>query len=272
MKRVRLFQVHIARLMIAALFLATMTTTSCKENAVDSPVNPLNVPDPKFRAFLKNRGITFDANNNITNAGAVASLTNLLVFSENIDDLTGIAAFTGLRELRCDFNNLTSLDVSANDKLVSLSCGGNRLKSLKLPATTNLLYLGCQSNQLTSLNVAANTALSDLNCSDNQLSSLNFSANTALKYLYCDNNKLTSLNVSANAALITLHCGVNQFTYLDLSKNTMLNEIKIENNNSLTSVIVWTLPFPPSSVYLIATGTPAVYSLPTTQRSFHQHQ
>ena len=131
--------------------------------------------DPDFAKKLQEMGHISDAEN-ITSADMekIAAITELDVSgtyeNENPGTLTslqGIEYFESLTELVCYYNQLTSLDVSANMALTELEC---------------------YDNQLTSLDVSANTALTELYCLSNQLTSLDVSANTALTELYCENN------------------------------------------------------------------------------------
>ena len=187
--------------------------------------------DPGFAQKLQELGHISDAEN-ITSADMekIAAITELDVSGtyENRGTLTslqGIEYFESLTELVCYYNQLTSLDVSANMALTELYCLYNQLTSLDVSANTALTELYCLSNQLTSLDVSANTALTVLDCSSNSLTSLDVSANTALTELWCGYNQLTSLDVSANTALTELWCGYNQLTSLDVSANTALTTL-----------------------------------------------
>ena len=173
--------------------------------------------DPGFAQKLQELGHISDAEN-ITSADMekIAAITELDVSgtyeNENPGTLTslqGIEYFESLTELVCYYNQLTSLDVSANTALTVLDCSSNSLTSLDVSANTALTELWCGYNQLTSLDVSANTALTTLWCYYNQLESLDVSANTALMVLECDDNQLTSLDVSANTALTFLECEDN---------------------------------------------------------------
>ena len=189
--------------------------------------------DPGFAQKLQELGHISDAEN-ITSADMekIAAITELDVSgtyeNENPGTLTslqGIEYFESLTELVCYYNQLTSLDVSANMALTELECYDNQLTSLDVSGCTALTMLVCFSNQLTTLDVSANTALTMLVCDSNQLTSLDVSANTALTVLDCSSNSLTSLDVSANTALTELWCGYNQLTSLDVSANTALTTL-----------------------------------------------
>ena len=199
--------------------------------------------DPDFAKKLQEMGHISDAEN-ITSADMekIAAITELDVSGtyENRGTLTslqGIEYFESLTELVCYYNQLTSLDVSANMALTELECYDNQLTSLDVSANTALTELYCLSNQLTSLDVSANTALTVLDCSSNSLTSLDVSANTALTELWCGYNQLTSLDVSANTALTTLWCYYNQLESLDVSANTALMVLECDDNQ-LTSLDV----------------------------------
>ncbi len=132
---------------------------------------------------------------------------------------------TKLLTLACGYNQLKSLDVSKNTKLETLDCGGNQLTSLDVGKNTNLQWLDCYSNQLQALNVTKNTALEYLECGNNPIGTLDVSKNTKLEYLYCYSNNLLTLDVTKNTALLNLVCQANDLRTLDVSKNTNLKQL-----------------------------------------------
>ena len=150
----------------------------------------VNIPDANFKAYLVgDTDINTNGDNEIQVSEASAFNGWLDVFDENISNLKGIEAFTALKILNCEDNQLTSLDVSKNTALKTLDCYGNQLTSLDVSKNTALKTLHCFRNQLTSLDVSKNTALTELKCGRNQLTSLDVSKNTALTYLACYDNK-----------------------------------------------------------------------------------
>ena len=118
------------------------------------------VPDDNFEAYLEanNMGNGIANDDSVTTSNIVG-ITSLDVSNSPlsvwvlISDLTGIEDFTALTSLHCQFNQLTSLDVSQNTALTYLNCGGNQLTNLDVSQNTALNYLNCDSNQLTCLNV-----------------------------------------------------------------------------------------------------------------------
>ena len=192
--------------------------------------------DPDFAKELQKQGIIADAGN-ITpeDMEKIAAITELDVSGTEdapgaLTSLQGIEYFESLTFLKCDSNQLTSLDVSANTALTYLYCHSNQLTKLDVSANTALTYLSCSSNSLTKLDVRQHTELINLSCSSNSLTSLDVSRNTALTDLWCESNQLTELNVSANTALTQLVCNANQLTELDVRQNTALTGLWCYDN------------------------------------------
>ncbi len=213
------------------------------------------IVDTNFEAYLEanamGNGI---ANDNYVTTANINSVTILDVSNQGIANLTGIEDFIALTSLRCNDNQLTSLDLSQNTALTQLRCQnnslasidistnlaltylrcyGNALTSLDVSNNTALTYLRCDTNSLTSLDVSNNTALTSLRCYDNSLTSLDVSNNTSLTYLRCQNNQLTSLNV-ANAPINSLRCYNNSITSLDMSTNTDLTSLHCYDNSLIS--------------------------------------
>ena len=201
--------------------------------------------DPGFAQKLQELGHISDAEN-ITSADMekIAAITELDVSgtyeNENPGTLTslqGIEYFESLTELVCYYNQLTSLDVSANMALTELECYDNQLTSLDVSGCTALTMLVCFSNQLTTLDVSGCTALTQLWCFYNSLEPLDVSGCTALMGLYCYSNQLESLDVSGCTALTELSCSSNSLTSLDMSGCTALTAV-VCYSNQLTSLDV----------------------------------
>ena len=212
-------------------------------NCCSTTVPQTYVPDNNFEAYLEingmGNGIPYDDS---VFTSAIDTLTYLDISmgagtATGIFDLTGIEDFTALIDLRCSYNQLSSLDLSQNTALTYLNCRNNLLTSLNVRASTALDQLHCQDNQLTSLDVSQNIALTVLICGNNQLTSLDVSQNTALNSLQCQNNDLTNLDVSNNTALIYLDCAGNQLTNLDIANNIAVFNLQCHYND-LTSLDV----------------------------------
>jgi len=187
----------------------------------------IQFPDPSFETMV--RKIIGKPAGDIT-AIEVAGITTLDVSGLDITDLTGIEYFTALEKLRCEWNELTELDVSQNIMLTVLICNGNLLTTLDLRHNPLLTELECLDNQLTTLDVSYNPALTKLACMVNQLTTLDVSHNPALTIINCDDNQLTTLDVSHNPALIGLYCRNNSLTTLDISFNPALEHLDVYGN------------------------------------------
>ncbi len=169
-----------------------------------------------------------------------------------------VSGNTGLNDLRCDYNNLISLDVAGCTGLTFLDCEVNpRLSSIEgLTDCTALIHFGCDycaftsldmtfcpslenlycyNNQLTSLNVSGLTSLVNLNCKGNpdlgDISGL--SGCTSIHYLECSNCGLTNLSVTNMSYLEELWCRDNQFTQLIVCNKPHLTRLVASDNSLL---------------------------------------
>jgi Leucine-rich repeat (LRR) protein len=97
-------------------------------------------PDITFLGVLIREGVDTDKDGKISSAEAEA-VRSLDISYSSIDDITGISAFVNLDTLICYLNNLTSLDVSRNTKLVYLDCNSNKLTRLDLSGNTETFKL-----------------------------------------------------------------------------------------------------------------------------------
>ena len=206
-------------------FLAMSIIFSACEEEVVTPTNNTGnnstqtyVPDDNFEQSLINLGYDNVLDNYVITSG-IDTVTFLDVNYQNISDLTGIEDFTDLIGLRCESNQLTSLDVSQNTVLTGLEC---------------------RDNQLTSLDVSQNTAFIGIDCQNNQITSLNLSNMLLLENLFAENNKITSLDASYNTNLIRLAIENNELTNLDIKNGNNYNIISISmgSNPNLTCINV----------------------------------
>ena len=233
-------------------------------------INETNFPDQAFRSCVQNFDVDRDGRLSDAERAAVVEIDVAGASLEErgaITSLKGIEHFPELAYLYCFYNEIASLDLSANTELIYVDCGGNRLTELDVSSNTALMGLRCGKNGLTSLELSQNAELVGLDCMSNKLKTLDLSQNTALEQLSCagneltaltlgnkpnlhylecgimkrDNtiysNKLTSLDLSGCPALEELWCTNNELTELDLSNNGVLKELYCYNN-ALTSLDV----------------------------------
>ena len=216
-------------------------------------------PDPNFFIYLE-----VECPQRYIASGDTQTLSTINVNNKNIHSLKGIEYLTHLKNLNCQNNHLTMLDLDDNDELTSVKCSNNDLYTLKLTNKPNLITVDCSNNakleeidcrynpKMTSLNCYNNEELEqiyvtynnqlamldchgdkqlkELNCYDAALTSLNISGCSVMEELDCSNNKLQSLNVSGNSALKTLNCSYNQLSSLNISGCNGLTTLNCNNN------------------------------------------
>lgn len=199
----------------------------------------VTIPDANFKAFLvNNASINTNLDAEIQETEANSFSTQINCSSENIADLTGIEAFTSLQILKCNSNQLTSLDLSQNVALTTLECNSNQIASINLTQNTQLTSLKCNVNSIPDLDLSQNTLLSILQCNLNTFSTLDLSNNPELSQVLCSfQPNLTDINVSQNPNLTLLNCFQNQLTSLDLSNCSSLTQLNC-TDNQLTSLNV----------------------------------
>ncbi|GAB1856344.1 hypothetical protein MHTCC0001_11790 [Flavobacteriaceae bacterium MHTCC 0001] len=170
------------------------------------------------------------ANNNLVFTASISDVLFLNVSNQEIYDLSGIEGFTGLENLICDNNNLSSLDVSNNTNLTSLLCGANLLPSLDVVANVNLEDLDCSDNQISTFAFADAGPLKSINCSNNRIDAIDVSQLSDLTSLSISNNRISTVFVGNNGDLESLFCASNQITTLDLASNTNLKVLDVSGN------------------------------------------
>lgn len=241
----------------------------------------VDIPDANFKDALLNHNPPIDTNNDgeiqVSEAEVVISLN---VEIRAINSLEGIQSFinieilnisynyslpslnisqnTKLKELYCQFcqisnidatqnpdleildcweNEITSIDVTQNSKLLELWCNSNQLSDIDITQNPNLISLWIQGNQLNNLNLTQNPNLEDLRCEGNQLTSLDITQNPNLITVHCEENQINSIDVSQNPNLWLFSCSGNQLTTLSFTQNTNLNRFWC-GNNQITSIDV----------------------------------
>lgn len=190
-----------------------------------------SIPDPNFEQTLIDLGIDSDGViNSEVLTDDINTITELNIFNQEIDNLTGIEDFDSLKNLNCSNNRLTTIDIRQNTKLTDLNISSNALDSLDVSVNFSLEELYCQDNLLTYLDVKSNEQLKILDFTSNQIIDINISKNTSLTKLKCANNQLTKLNVESTVHLTELICSTNLIDSLDVSKNELLTTLFCASN------------------------------------------
>lgn len=168
----------------------------------------------------------------------LAALTTISVDSIGLSSLKGLEHAINLQSLNCFGNQIVSLDISENTKLVQLNCRSNKLSSLDVSKNAMLLQIDCNQNQLTNLDVTKNLSLEILNCELNSITNIDTSKNSQLKTLNVNQNPISSIDVSQNLKLEELQCTHTSVSNLDFSLNTKLKKLICVMNPSLINLVV----------------------------------
>ncbi len=206
------------------------------------------IPDVNFELALIDLGLDNGVPNGYISTSAIDTVTELFIPHKNINDLTGIQAFTSLVKLQCFNNPLGEIDLSNNGNLEFVNCTSNNLFNLNLNQLQNLTTLYCGNNELTNLDVSHNLNLVGLYCHGNNLSSIDVSNNVNLSLLWCYGNQLMYLDLSHNPNLADLNCSNNQLVCININNGNnqllyndpelFITVISVFNNPNLTCVQV----------------------------------
>ncbi len=189
-----------------------------------------SIPDANFEAALS----TYDdiADDGQVPTARIENVTELILDGSNISDLSGIGGFISLEVLSCSNNNLTSLDLSKNTKLISLNAVVNRISSIDLSKNSNLTRLNINRNNLTSIDISKLNNLTFLSIWNNSLTTLDATQNPLLDALTAfGNSSITEIDVTQNLTLRELVLSNCSLSEIDLSKNPNLTGIYLENTN-----------------------------------------
>ena len=185
--------------------------------------------------------------------------------------MTGIEDFTNLAVLNCNYNNISSLDLSNNSSLTSLKIKFNQL-----------YYLNVNNSNNTNISLFITVGNTNLNCiivdnvsySTNNWTNIDPWTNFCSPFTYVPdavfesylenngmgdgingNNQVYTSNIAGVQSLYVntlgisdltgiedfsslefLNCKHNQISYLNLSSNTNLNEIIASGNSNLIEI------------------------------------
>ena len=146
----------------------------------------------------------------------VTSLESDGQYIDNID----LSALTELRTLTLKRANLTTIDLSYNNKLEKLDLSNNQLRRVDLRGPSSYFN---------------KSKLSDINVSYNQIDSLLFNTIYGVTKLNVSHNKLNKLDLKDADNLRMLDISYNKFTRLLLNHSELIEDINVANNE-LTEV------------------------------------
>lgn len=148
-----------------------------------------------------------------------------------ITSLDGIKIFRNLKNLECDFNAITSLDLSGMENLEYVNCSYNKINSLNLSGCKNLMQVYANVNELTSLDLSGCDNIKFVQAYKNKITSFELTDKAELGYIDISQNELTTIKVSGCPKLGILNCGSNKLAKLELSNLPHLYSLGCYNNN-----------------------------------------
>ena len=138
-------------LVLAAAMCLSLLPASALALGGNVEINEANFPDPTFRAYLSKE---YDLNSDgVFTPDELKRVDRIQLDGysvpgpEKITTLEGIQLFPNLTTLDCDYNKLTSLDLTGCTNLTSLFCYNNQLTSLDLTGCTNLTHMLFSNNR-----------------------------------------------------------------------------------------------------------------------------
>ncbi|MDR0880451.1 MAG: cell wall-binding repeat-containing protein [Clostridioides sp.] len=176
---------------------AVIDTTAIDNESKPTPGKSLAeiFPDANFRKALDDEHKINEVNYPSVNLNTFDNITELKLEDKAIKSVDGIEYFQNLQKIDLDKNNLTSLDLSNNKKLVKLICRDNFLTELDLTGLTEINYLNLDGNNVKDLNLKDQSKLLNLFARNNKMTRLDLSPVTGhISPLYVT-NQLPELEV-----------------------------------------------------------------------------
>ena len=212
------------------------------------------VPDDNFEVYLENNGMGNGIMDDYVITANISGITQLYINNLNIADLTGIEDFILLDTLNCNFNLLSSLDVSNNIELKWLSCSYNQLTSIDLTNNIHLKEFSAEENLLNSIDVSNNINLITLICHSNQLNNADVRNGNNLNsnwYTFSDNPQLFCINVddpvysnatwTVNTGMIdsTMFFSSNCSNVFSCADSLEVTDVIIDNANLTMNIAIY---------------------------------
>mgnify|MGYP004560517611 FL=1 len=206
---------YLRSIAFAAMAALMLASTGCKkdDNKDPEPENLASKFDAGFAAALQAKGIIKDAKN-IT-ADEIAGVKSIDVSGTesakgSLTSLNGIELFKALTTLKCNFNSLTSLDLTSNTELTELNCQDNKLRQIKIDGLAKLKKFYFGNNQV--------------------LLDIDISSCVALETITFPNCGIETIDVSKNPNLTMINAYFNNLESIDISKNLKLTSLRVSDN------------------------------------------
>ena len=194
-------------LAFAAMAALMLASTGCKkdDNKDPKPENLAAKFDAGFAAALQAKGII----NEIAGVKSI-DVSGTESAKGSLTSLKGIELFKALTTLKCDFNSLTSLDLTSNTELTELNCQDNKLQQIKIDGLAKLKKFYFGNNQV--------------------LLDIDISSCVALETITFPNCGIETIDVSKNPNLTMINAYFNSLESIDVSKNLKLTSLSVSDN------------------------------------------
>lgn len=154
------------------------------------------IPDSNFKSYLINNSeINTNQDNEIQLEEAENFTGQINCSNKSISDLTGISKFINITHLKCNENNLKTLDVSKNRELTYLECYSNAITDIILD-NPKLTHAIISNNKLIAINLYKCPKLWKFRCDNNLIEDLDFTQNPIINKVYAIKNKLKAFNIA----------------------------------------------------------------------------
>jgi hypothetical protein len=204
-------------------------------NCANNGMSSLILPNSNLLRDLKcwNNNLTsIDVSNNI-------GLELFWCYNNDLINTLDISANTSLIHFQCHQNDIQTLLLPSSTTLTWVKCDFNSLSSLDVSGLPNLEYLNFIQNSIPSINLTNNVKLDKLFCTLSGLTgTLDLTNNTMLTRVDCDRNSITGLLLPTTNTLTQLWCYTNNLTALDASGLTGLQLLSCRSNPSLSSLLL----------------------------------
>jgi len=150
-----------------------------------------------------------------------------------IENMTGLEAFSNIETLNAGYNAIAQIDLSSNTELRIFNASGNLFTFLDFSNNPHLEFVQSNNGNLNSINIQNNPQLQWLHIQNNELTELNTLFNPLLQGINIDNNPINSLNFQSNTILVYLNCRATQLQHLELQYNPNLLAVDCSNNLNL---------------------------------------
>lgn len=167
------------------------------------------------------------------NVEANTNLQALLASNCNLPGELKVSQCAALDTLSVFDNQITTLDVSALDKMHWLDCYNNQIAALVPGTSTGMTHLDLHNNLVRDLLVGGNTAMQYFDCDNNSIRELDFHGATGIQTLHANSNNLFHIKMgSSHSSLADMQFKNNHINGIDLSgcNSAVLTNLEDENN------------------------------------------